>query len=670
VTRAGRHRLAAAGLACLLLAACDAPAPDAPAAAPDAPRDPRLAGLSPNARPDIVEMLREERSARRAPSDGGGRAWLAFDGAPPPLRAGEPARFPIVYEAGPLGIEPGGVLFLQVPSYWGWSQPQSEDPGAPGYTAVATDAAGVTLAPEVLGQDLLGITVGGRALRGGEQVRIDYGAGELGALPDRFAERRAKIFLAVDGDGDGTRGFVADPPEVDVLPGPAALLVATLPSAARPGETLTLRLAFLDREGSAGIPVEGEVALEAPPGVELPAAVPFAPADAGVRSVSLVVRAPGVVRIRARGPGGLETESNPLFVDAAAPHLLWADLHGHSNLSDGTGTPDDYYRYARDVAALDVAALTDHDHWGIPFLDESPAMWREIGAATARFHEPGRFVTLLGYEWTSWLHGHRHVLYFEDEGPLVSSLDEASDDPAELWKALRGRAALTFAHHSAGGPIATNWDFAPDAVLEPVTEVASVHGSSEAPDAPHAIYDPVPGNFVRDALGRGYRLGFVGSGDSHDGHPGLAHLASPSGGLAAVFAREPTREAVLAALRARHCYATNGPRILLEASLGGRPMGAEVPAGSQQLRAVVVAPAPLERIDVVRGPELAFQLLVAADEERREAGLEETLENLRPGETVYLRVVQRDGGAAWSSPFFVAPESGPAGAAGAAADGG
>ena len=659
---AGRRWLAA-GLAGLALACGEAQAPRVPAA-----RAAPALGLSPNARVDVVETLRAERSARRDPSDGGGRARLAWEGEAPTLRAGEPASFPFVYEAGPLGIAPGGVLFLQVPSYWGWSQPQAEDPGAPGYTEVSTDAAGVTLAPEVMGQDLLGITIGGRALRPGEQVRIRYGAGELGALPDRFAERRSKFFFAVDGDGDGTRGFLTDLPEVDVLPGPAALLVATLPSAARPGETHTLHLAFLDREGSAGIPVEGEVALEAPPDVEIPATLRFAAADRGVRAVDFVAKAPGVFRVRARGPGGLEAESNPLFVDETAPHLVWADLHGHSNLSDGTGTPDDYYRYARDVAGLDVAALTDHDHWGIPFLDESPNLWREIEAAAKRFHEPGRFVTLLGFEWTSWLHGHRHVLYFADEGPLVSSLDEATDDPAELWKALRGQPALTFAHHSAGGPVATNWAFAPDPVLEPVTEVASVHGSSEALDAPLLIHEPVPGNFVRDALGRGYRLGFVGSGDSHDGHPGFAQIASPSGGLAAVFAAEPTREAVLAALRARHCYATNGPRIFLRASLGGKPMGAEVPPGTQRLRVAALTPGDLERIDVVRGASVVLEVRVPEGEARREGALEETLAELRPGEAVYVRAVQRDGGAAWSSPFFVGAEP-PAGSGAESADG-
>ena len=35
------------------------------------------------------------------------------------------------------------------------------------------------------------------------------------------------------------------------------------------------------------------------------------------------------------------------------------------------------------------------------------------------------------------------------------------------------------------------------------------------------------------------------------------------------------------------------------------------------------------------------------------AGAEMTLEGLRAGEYVYLRAVQADGGAAWSSPYFI-----------------
>jgi hypothetical protein len=293
------------------------------------------------------------------------------------------------------------------------------------------------------------------------------------------------------------------------------------------------------------------------------------------------------------------------------------------------------------VAALDVAALTDHDHWGMEPLATHPALWEETRAQVRAFHDPGRFVTVLGYEWTSWIHGHRHVLYFADEGRLLDSVDPAFDSPQKLWAALRGQPALTVAHHTAGGPIAANWNISPDPALEPVTEVASVHG----------IYDAVPGNFARDALDRGYRLGFVGSGDSHDGHPGLAQLASGTGGLVGILADELTREGVLAALRARRVYATNGPRIVLHATLDGAPLGAVVAARrSSTLEVVVFGTAALARVDVVRAGKVVRTFAGTGSAEMR---FTEPIAGLAAGEYLYVRAVQEDGGAAWSSPFFV-----------------
>jgi hypothetical protein len=290
------------------------------------------------------------------------------------------------------------------------------------------------------------------------------------------------------------------------------------------------------------------------------------------------------------------------------------------------------------VARLDVVALTDHDHWGVVPLDQSPGLFRTIEETARRFHEPGRFVTLLGYEWTSWLHGHRHVLYFDDSGELLSSLDPRYETPALLWKALEGRNALTFAHHSAGGPVSTNWDFVPPEAIEPVTEIVSVHGSSEASDSPGRIYSAVEGNFVRDVLDRGIRLGFIGSGDSHDGHPGLAHLASPNGGLAAIFSEELTRESVLDALRRRSVYATNGPRIWLRVWLEGA-----------ELRFAAASTAGVDRVDVVRSGRIVAELPGGG---RRELSDTIAMKAFAGDEYVYVRVVQEDGGAAWSSPLF------------------
>ena len=624
-------------------------AEDAAAAPRPAPSGP------PGARWDIVEMLRESRAQVHHPSDGGGKAWReTAPGEPAGATAGRAGRFTVVYEAGPEGIATGGMVYLQVSPFWGWSTPQTERPDAPGYTTVATVPPDLALAARTLDRQLLGLEVTGRPLAAGDRVRIVYGAGAAGARVDRYAERGSRFWIAVDGDGDGVRRFLPDSPAVDIAAGAPATMLLTAPSVVRPGAAARIAIACLDGAGNTGVALEGPVAFEPAAGVDLPA-VTLAAGDGGRATATAVFHEPGIVRLRATGPGGLAAESNPVLVSAEAPAILWGDLHGHSHLSDGTGTPDDYFAYARDVAALDVAALTDHDHWGILPLDSHPALWEEIRAAVARFHAPGRFVTLLGYEWTSWIYGHRHVLYFDDDGPVLSSVDPAYESPRQLWQALAGRRALTFAHHSAGGPIPTDWTIAPDPVLEPVTEVASVHGASEAPDAPKTIYKPVAGNFVRDALGRGYRLGFIGSGDSHDGHPGLAHLAAPSGGLAAILAGDVTREGVLAALRARRTYATNGPRIILQVALGTHPMGTTVAAGpsgsvAETLVARAIAPAPLERLDVVSGAAVVATFDAGG---AREVAVEHDLADLRAGDWVYVRAVQADGGAAWSSPIFV-----------------
>jgi len=606
---------------------------------------------------DVVDAMRESATYPRHPSDGAGRAWLEkVEGATPQAQVGQPGSFHIVFEAGPLGVAVGGAVFLQISPFWDWSTPQIEAPEALGYTEVETSAEGVLLEALTLDRQLLGIIIGGRALAAGEQIHMRYGAGPAGVAVDTYAEKNSRFWIGVDGDGDGVHSMIVDSPGVEVLPAYPAQIVVTLPTTAKLGEKIRIVIAVLDPRGNTGVSVSGEIKLEAP-GLDVPERVTLEASDLGRVEVEGVVRELGIHRLLATGMetlGGLEDLSNPLIADGG-PRILWADLHGHSQFSDGTGTPEDYYTYARDVAALDIAALTDHDHWGILPLVDHPHLFEEIKRVTARFHEPGRFVTLLGFEWTSWIHGHRHVLYFDDEGEVFDSISPEYETPLQLWAALGDRDALTFAHHSAGGPIATNWDFPPDPRFEPVTEIVSIHGSSEALDSPFGIYSPLPGNFVRDVLDKGYRLGFIGSGDGHDGHPGLTHRDNPSGGLAAIISEDKTRAGVLRAMRERRVYATNGPRILLRASLAGHPMGSTLHVGEGErtggeLFVYAVGQSAFERLDLIRSGEIVDSIDL---EDRLDVMLQVPLEDLAAGEYIYVRVVQRDGGAAWSSPIYI-----------------
>ena len=652
------------GLSCLFCAAlvwtgCDADSTSTPLTGAMQDEDPGL-DLPPKARATTYLDLIADVEAERHPSDGGGTARLTS--GPTEVTISTRASWSFEYEAGPLGIAEGGMLYFMTSPFWGWDDtPQVDYAGAPGYTEVETDADGIELEAVGLNRQMLGVRIGGRELREGETIRLRYGVG-VGSVADRYHEKGSTFWFAVDGDGDGVRGLVEDCPTIDVVSAPVAGLWLTASSTAKVGETARLTLALLDSRGNSWVDWAGHVEIvDVPDGVSFPGGTrhELTPGYGTAVTLDVNIESGGLYTFRARldppllgTPDDFAYESNPLHATESARHILWADLHGHSQLSDGTGTPEDFYRYARDVAALDVAVLTDHDHWGVRFIDQHPEVWAHIGEVTKSFHDPGRFVTLLGYEWTSWLYGHRHVVYFTDEGTMYSSVDPDYETPTQLWEALEGQEALTFAHHSAGGPIGTDWSFVPDPEIEPVTEVMSVHGSSEAADSPQRIYRGIPGNYVRDVLDRGIRFGFIGSGDSHDGHPGLAHLASASGGVAAILAEERTREAVLDALRSRRVYATSGQRILLRASLGGHRMGATIPAdeaGPLELRGHVVGTGPIERLDVVRSGEV-----VSLDAEGASELVLPPLElDLESGDYLYLRVVQEDGGLAWSSPFYV-----------------
>jgi hypothetical protein len=612
---------------------------EAVAPAPSAEQAPAAREGPATARWQTHDEMVADLAAPRHPSDGGGRAWIEGDAT---AMRGQPGRWTALYEAGPLGVALGGMVVLQASPFWGWTPPAARGPGA---VDVSADAEGLTVDVAHVG-GMVVATVQGRAMQAGERLRFVYGA-DGGAKPDRFADREDGLWISVDGDGDGIRATLPDPARIAVGPSAATGIHVTVPSVAHPGDVVKLRVAALDGAGNAGCAARGALALTLPEGVSSDQSQVVL-GEGGVGQVMLTVSEPGigVVAVEGLGMRGL---SNPMVVRAGAPRVLWGDLQVHTGLSDGTGSLDDVYAYARDVAGLDVVALTDHDHWGMRFLDRRPDLWRASQEAAGRWYAPGSFVTFAAFEWTNWVYGHRHVLYPGAEGPLLSSLDPATDHPQELWAALAPLGAISIAHHSAGGPVAIDWSIRPDRTVEPVTEVVSVHGQSEAAETPGAIYDAVPGNFVFDQLTQGLQVGFLGSTDGHDGHPGLAHLVGPSGGLAGIVAESATREAVFEALRARRVYATNGVRMVLRVAVGAAPMGGSVPPGQATVVVRAVGTAPIDRVELVG----RAGVVGSARGDGSVVFHTWELDHLDEGDFVYVRVLQADGGVGWSSPVFV-----------------
>lgn len=210
-------------------------------------------------------------------------------------------------------------------------------------------------------------------------------------------------------------------------------------------------------------------------------------------------------------------------------------------------------------------------------LDEkfSQTIWDEYIDIAEKYNEPGKFTSIIGYEWTSTENGnnlHRNVLY-RDGGDLAGKVlpytTSESFNPEDLWKWMQnyedktGGRILALAHNgnlsngimfpvetnpATGKPLST--DYAKTrAKWEPLYEATQIKGDGEAhpflsPNDEFADYetwdkanlnlsvlktnDMLQYEYTREALKNGlvmedklgvnpYKFGLVGSTDSHTG---------------------------------------------------------------------------------------------------------------------------------------------------------
>jgi hypothetical protein len=325
---------------------------------------------------------------------------------------------------------------------------------------------------------------------------------------------------------------------------------------------------------------------------------------------------------------------------------LFGDIHQHSAHSDGCGVADEPYLRARWGYGDDFAALTDHES----FLGKriGPGEWAYLQAIAERHNEPGRFATLVAYEWTGRRHpgpGHK-VVYLPDRGHAIVSRDDVPSGKA-LVEAVKARGGFAVPHH-------VGWtgadEEAHDPVGQPVWEICSCHGCYLHAEHPLGARGDLRDQMVEEVLRRGHRFGFIACSDGHGllWHHGVARKRDPfRTGLTAVQATECTREAILAAIRERRCYATSGVPIFLDVVAGaGHPMGSEIVSGEPVLLvAEAIGTAPIREIAIV-GPQGP---IVSASGRGERARVQARVER----GWAYAKVVQEDGEMAWSSPIFV-----------------
>ena len=512
-----------------------------------------------------------------------------------PFKAGETVTISLTYTVGGMPMLPGGGIAI------GRGRPaglQTASPAEHGYVTVRSSNPAARFAPATPWgawasfetRNAIAFRLSGAPLAEGDTVTVTFGdrtGGGPGLKLQNSSNDRVvfKTFLDLEGNG-----WLLTPrwPSFEVVGEDEIRFInAIAPTVVEPGEQFVLAIRSEDRfkNLASGRTPALEVVLNGEPLRRIPAG------SAAMHEVEdLRIDSPGVYRFQVRSADhALQGSSNPVRVVRDPPsRVYWGETHGHTGFAEGQGSPDGYFRFGRDVARLDFLSLSEHDIW----MDDFE--WMTLQAMVEKHRVPGKFTTILGFEWTSRLrYGGHHNVFFRDTPGRLRVPNQTAPLLDELYAGLRKGNdpddVLVVPHAHQPGDW-TNSD--PD--LERLVEIQSGHGTFDW--------------FGNKYLENGYRVGFIGASDNHTGHPGYSGMTNRQlGGLAAALAGENTPEAIFDALRRRATYATTGERIALDVTLNGAGVGAQLDhAPVRTIRCSVNGTAPIDAIDVVKNGSVVY----------------------------------------------------------------
>ncbi len=314
--------------------------------------------------------------------------------------------------------------------------------------------------------------------------------------------------------------------------------------------------------------------------------------------------------------------------------------------------------------------------------DAARSTWQRVQEVANEFDQPGRFTALIGYEFSALLRDfgmlHRNVIFrgedvvphaissldVKSQADFFAQLDDACEAPCQVLTIPHNTNyswGLTFSRTDEDGSSYTAADLERRARIERLVEITQQKGTSECQvgvgaadeDCDYGILFPPceedqfgrcarPSSFVRNALldgialesegqGNPFKLGMIGSTDTHQSDPGYFNPEARSdhrpaignaqatagiferdhvvvgpirqtniGGLAGVWAESNTRAHLFDAMRRRETFATSGSRLRIRFFAGDLP--ADIGAGHDDLGRAYATGVPMgsDLVDVAK----------------------------------------------------------------------
>ena len=338
----------------------------------------------------------------------------------------------------------------------------------------------------------------------------------------------------------------------------------------------------------------------------------FTGADNGRKSFQMNITTPGIHYIKIIESNGNSYRSNPIIVKPIGTiknRLYWGDIHGHTMYSDGSGLPAEAYEFARDVACLDYAALTDHSENFLRIGDiDIFNIFQNYIDITNSYNNEEKFITLVALEWTPKYvvlggdvsYGHINVYFKGNTMPFFSTLTQRT--PYELYDHISKTTTdfIAWSHHTLKTQFLSDFAFYNESINRMI-EIYSVHGCCECTGTDNIFpqadgIDGIDdyGYSIRDALRMGRKFGIMSSSDTHDGrlgHP-ISHTEARCfnqypytlsgyrvnhpypGGLTGLYTPSLNRSLIYDALNNRSGYASTWiKRPYLEFRINGLSVG-------------------------------------------------------------------------------------------------
>ncbi len=266
----------------------------------------------------------------------------------------------------------------------------------------------------------------------------------------------------------------------------------------------------------------------------------------------------------------------PATDDSGTMNFYFGNIHSHTGLSDGEGTPDEAFSWARDAAKYDFYINTDHGEY---LFQEQ---WDSIGESADAFNEDGAFTAIRGFEYSEPLTGHACV-YNTDSftGAVLMPIFTT------FYTWLDQINGLAVFNHPG--------DFGDFNKLQYYEKVADNFFGIETGNGSDANNDGTYLDYYTLALDNGWRVAPVSNQDNHS--------FSTNSHRTVMVCENLTRDDIYGAMAARRVYSSDDPNMKIVFKANDEWMGSEinVSENSVAFTVTVTDDEPITKMELVTG---------------------------------------------------------------------